>query len=321
MALDKEAILKFVQNNGPLLPVELAKNLDVNILFASAILSEFVDSKKMKLSYIKIGGSPLYYCAGQEVKLQTYKDKLPDALKSTFDILKEKKLLEENSLEPLNRAALRELKDFAVRLEVNRNDTSIFYWKWYMSTHEEVQSLLNSMQTPIPVQQSAQEHIQEPVIELEQLQTPELEEPIVGTKPEEPQVVEPVQPEESLQEQFIQEEVSPVQEQQQEVKKQQPISEGFEQRVIELLAEKNVKINKRDVIRKGKEIDFIATIETALGEQKVFIKAKDKKKINDADLALIRSEYPLVLITSGELTKKADEFLQNGIYVMVVSHI
>ena len=118
------------------------------------------------------------------------------------------------------------------------------------------------------------------------------------------------QQEEEPQQELIQQEVI-------KQKKHQPISEGFEQRVIEHLAEKNIKIDKRDVIRKGKEIDFLATIDTALGEQKVFIKAKDKKKINDSDLALIRSIYPLVLLTSGELTKKAEEFLQNGNYIMV----
>ena len=51
---------------------------------------------------------------------------------------------------------------------------------------------------------------------------------------------------------------------------------------------------------------------------KFFIKAKDKKRINDSDIALIRSNYPTILITPGELTKKAEQFIKNVSYLSVV---
>ena len=66
----QEQILKVVGTDGPLLPNKIAKALGTNILFASAMLSELVDSKKMKISQTKIDGSPGYYSAGQESTLQ-----------------------------------------------------------------------------------------------------------------------------------------------------------------------------------------------------------------------------------------------------------
>ena len=74
-------------------------------------------------------------------------------------------------------------------------------------------------------------------------------------------------------------------------------------------------------LKKGKEIDFLAEMSTELGPLKVFIKAKDKKKINDADLALIHSSYPIVLLTSGELTKKAKEYIQSGSKYVLVNQV
>ena len=57
----REKLLKIVQDKGPLLPAQINRELNTNVLFASAMLSEMVDAKKLRLSSMKIGGSPLYY--------------------------------------------------------------------------------------------------------------------------------------------------------------------------------------------------------------------------------------------------------------------
>ena len=61
--------LNVVMEKGPLQPSQIATTVNTNILFASAILSELVDNKKVKITHVKRGGSPFYYVQGQEEKL------------------------------------------------------------------------------------------------------------------------------------------------------------------------------------------------------------------------------------------------------------
>ena len=71
----KTDALNFIRREGPIQPSQLASELNTNILFASAILSELVSNKHAKITSVKKGGSPFYYVKGQEAKLeelQTY---------------------------------------------------------------------------------------------------------------------------------------------------------------------------------------------------------------------------------------------------------
>jgi len=114
----KEKAVEIVRNRGPLLPVHITKELGINIMFASALLSELVDNGTLKISNTKIGGSPVYYVSGQEGKLQSLRDKLNDKQQKAFDMLKQLKVLRDVELEPIIRVALRDIKDFAHPLKV-----------------------------------------------------------------------------------------------------------------------------------------------------------------------------------------------------------
>ena len=72
----RENILKIVKEKGPLLPAQVNKELRTNVLFASAMLSEMVDQKKIRLSSMRVGGSPLYFCEGQEHLLEKFAHKM-----------------------------------------------------------------------------------------------------------------------------------------------------------------------------------------------------------------------------------------------------
>jgi hypothetical protein len=74
----------------------------------------------------------------------------------------------------------------------------------------------------------------------------------------------------------------------------------------------------QDVIRKNKEINYIADIPTSLGKLRYLIKVKDKKSVNDKDLQKSWDEgnskkLSVLFITSGELTKKAQKFLDDNV--------
>ena len=69
---DRDEILRIIRQKGPVLPVQIAKELKTSILFASAMLSELVSAHLLKVSTVKIGGSPLYYIPEHASRLQEF---------------------------------------------------------------------------------------------------------------------------------------------------------------------------------------------------------------------------------------------------------
>ena len=86
---DEDRILEFIKREGPVLPSKIAKLIKKNILISSAYLSELSSRKKIFISNTKIGGSPVYYAAGQETKLQDLFENLSGNEKRCFELLKE----------------------------------------------------------------------------------------------------------------------------------------------------------------------------------------------------------------------------------------
>jgi len=87
-----------------------------------------------------------------------------------------------------------------------------------------------------------------------------------------------------------------------------------------------IKIEELQNKKKNTEIDFIIQIQTSIGYLKYFCKAKNKKKINEADLssALINSQsnnLPLLFLTNGDLTKKTIEMLNNEFKNIIIKKI
>jgi len=138
----KEQIMDFVKNKGPVLPVQIAKEIQSNILMASAHLSELVSDKKLKISYVKVGGSPLYFFPGQEPKLQQYSNNLNEREKDVYNLLNQKKILRNTELEPAFRVAISQIKDYAVPLQVNHKGTTEIFWKWYLLPTAEAENLI-----------------------------------------------------------------------------------------------------------------------------------------------------------------------------------
>ena len=68
----KNKIINFLRINGPSLPVHIAKEIGLSILFTSAFLSELLSERQLKISSMKIGSSKLHFLAGQENKLENF---------------------------------------------------------------------------------------------------------------------------------------------------------------------------------------------------------------------------------------------------------
>ena len=77
--------LSCVERFGPLLPIQISKELNTNLIFAGAILSELVSRKSLVITHVKKGGSPFYYCKGQEEKLQNLSNNLGSKEKEIYN--------------------------------------------------------------------------------------------------------------------------------------------------------------------------------------------------------------------------------------------
>src|SRR3989344_321623 len=98
-SLLKDKILSLLRIRGPGLPVHVARETNLSILFSSAFLSELLSEKKIKTSHMKVGGSPLYFIPGQEPRLENFSQHLKSKEKDAFNLLKEKKFLRDKEQE------------------------------------------------------------------------------------------------------------------------------------------------------------------------------------------------------------------------------
>jgi hypothetical protein len=295
----KEKILQFIQQKGPILPVEISKHINSNILIASAHLSELSSNGNVKISRVKVGGSPLYYRPGQEVQLQRFSDNLHEKEKKAYDLLLQRKVLRDNEIEPVVRVALRAIKDYAVPLQVNFKGNSEIFWRWYLLSNKDAEEMIKGL---------ISEKKEEPAKPLENPAGEESEkEEKAKTEPEivkEPEKEEPKKSEPKLAKVGI--------------KKKKPAEKIekniFMDRITNHLSKNNIAILSKEILRKT-EIDFLLQVPSAVGTLEYYAKAKNKKKINDSDLASVFAQghlrkMPVLLITNGELTKRAAEMLQ-----------
>src|SRR3989344_5530 len=109
-----EKIIEVIKRKGPSLPIQISKEVGLSSLFISAFLSELAGEKRLKISHLKVGGSPLYFLEGQEEQLEKFYNYMPPKEAEAFLLLKEKKILKDAEQKPAIRIALRSIRDFAV---------------------------------------------------------------------------------------------------------------------------------------------------------------------------------------------------------------
>ena len=106
-------IISILKTKGPSLPIQIAKEIGISSLFISAILSELANEKRIKISHLKVGGSPLYFLQEQEEQLEKFYKFLHPREAETFLLIKKKKILKDSEQTPATRVALRSIRDFA----------------------------------------------------------------------------------------------------------------------------------------------------------------------------------------------------------------
>lgn len=287
----RDKILELVKAKGPVLPVQISKEIGSNILMASAHLAELTASNRLKISTIKVGGSPLYYLPGQEPMLQKFTGNMNDKEKKAFDLLNQNKVLRDSEQEPVIRVALREIKDFAVPLNVIHNDNKEIFWKWYLTSNEEAENLIKQK---LEILEKPIEKIIEKTDEI--IQKQEAKEQKIGQKPIE-----------TTQKQI---------KQKKEPKKYKPRDkeDHFLNDIMEFFERNKISVISTDTIKKNSEIDFIVEIPSVVGNLQYYCKARNKKRISDSDLsqAYVKGQLkrlPVIVLSPGELSAKAQEMI------------
>ena len=142
----KDKILNYVVTTGPVGTTQVSRYFRIDSMYAGAYLSELVDSKKIKYTFKKVGGSPLYYVDSQKPRLESsLADQLNQREKEVVAKLKEKRILKEDFLDPVERVVVKDLKDFAVQIVVNYKNLKHVFWKWHMIPKEESESIIKDM--------------------------------------------------------------------------------------------------------------------------------------------------------------------------------
>lgn len=280
----RERIVELVKAKGPVLPVQISKEIGSNILMASAHLAELTASHRLKISAIKVGGSPLYYLPGQEEMLQKFTANMNDKEKKAYDLLQQSKILRDSEQEPVIRVALREIKDFAVPLNVTHNDNKEVFWKWYLTPNDEAEKIIKR--------------------KLDILEKP-AEKKVEEKKPE-------------VQKQAIKEkiELKPESSQKKEPKKYKPREKEdiFLKDIIRFFDKNKITVISSEIVKRNSEIDFIVDIPSVVGNLQYYCKARNKKKISDSDLsnAYVKGQLkrlPVIVLSPGELSTKANEMI------------
>ncbi len=309
----REKILRFIRMHGPSLPNEIRQEIGKDNLITSAMLSEMSSKKMVRLSYVKIGGSPLYYIAGQEGQLLRFVDHLHKREREALEFLKEEVVVRDEDLAPVQRVAMRELHDFAVPITVTLHDRTEMFWKWYLAKNEDISEKIKQL---MPKQEAKPE--------------PRPEQPQPETKPEPPAVVaEPqqhkVKPEARIPEKKEAQPPKP----RELVKEHAPgkeIKDRFYQRIRAYCEERRIKIIDATVVRKSAELDLVVQVPSAVGSLTYYAKAKAKKTVSDTDLAgaLVEAQsrrLPALFLTPGKLAKRAEQKLDRELKGLVVKSI
>lgn len=273
----KEKIVFTIKRRGPCLPVHIASEIQTSILFASAFLSELFSEKKIKMSHMRVGSSPLYFISGQEYLLENFSQHLRSKEKDAFNLLKEKKFLIDSKQEPAIRVALRSIRDFATPFKENEE----IIWKYHTETGFPPKLLK-------PIIQKKAEFVEEEIRVIEKPKQLD----IFGEETKEPikKTVQKV----------------PVK----RVTASQRKNEKFFNKVKEFLAEKSIGISGIEGFSKTDLI--LRVIEE--GIEKLLI-AYNKKRITETDLLKAHkkaSEYnlPYIILSLGDPPKKLENIIE-----------
>lgn len=285
----KKKIISFLETNGPSLPIKIAKSINMEMVFTSAILSELMSAQKITTSFMKVGSSNIFYLRGQEQKLEQFADQYIDGIvKKAYELIKKNKILVDEEQEPAIRVALRTLKDFTSSF----NYKNKILWKYNFIQDQEVNSLLK--------QKFQEENIINKV-KVDIFKEKGIEDKI-PLKDEEKQISEKKQDFSGKKNQKFKKGIN------------EKSKNSFSKEVKNYLEEKQIKLIQEIDETKNEYLAKIK-INSNLGDILFMLIAKNKKIITENDILISyqkssEKKMPCYLIHKGKLSKKALELAE-----------
>ncbi len=274
----KEKILSTLRQRGPSLPVHIAGATGLSILFSSAFLSELFSEKKIKISHMKVGSSPIYFLPGQEHLLENFSQYIKGKEKEAFILLKEKKFLKDSEQDPAIRVALRSIKDFAILFKKNEE----IFWRYFTILENEFKPQIKHLE-----------------------KTPQIED-----KKKSEEKISKKQELNIFDKQKKKKEKQIIKKKKTVRKKSFKADEKFFNKVKEFLSKRNIEISDIEGFSKK---DLTLRVRTN-GEEKVLV-AYNKKRITDQDIIKAHKKatelgLKYIVLSLGEPVKKISNFIQ-----------
>ena len=313
----KEKILKYLLEKGPELPVHIAKHMSMNSIFASAFLSEMASEGMIKISDMKVGGSPVYYEPSTVAFLERYTNSLGGKEKEACLLLKEKGILEDSSQTPAIRVALRGLKDFAFPF---KNDEKAF-WRYFLISEDEVRKRLDEKpqiiekieEKPIIEKEKIEEKIEmkaEQIIEHEERKNQEIEkinEELDQKRKELEQLKQEIESKSKETNQIKKPVNEKISKKLKLIRKEKLLDETFLTEIKQILEKKKIELIKIENFDKKQ-----VTAKIRLDNQEILLIALNKKKIEDEEIIKISKlanshKLQYMILFKSDVSKKTKE--------------
>ncbi len=280
----KGKIISILRRRGPSLPVHIAGETGLSILFASAFLSELISERKIKISNMRIGSSPIYFLPNQEYLLEKFSSHLKSKEKDAYTLLREKKFLSDSEQDPAIRVALRSIKDFAVGFQKNGK----IFWRYYTIPESEFKEPERKI-SPAPIKKIAP-----------QIASQEKKPEEIKTKPKELNIFEEVTKKPKK---------KSANKKQVSKKTSQKKDDKFFNRVKEFLTRKAIEII--DIESFNKE-DLILRIK--IKEREKLLIAYNKKRVNEQDIIKASKKaqelnLPFIILSLGGPLKRLENLI------------
>ena len=261
--------LEIIQKHGPVIPRDLVKEIGGDTFIVGAVLMQLKDSGKIFVSNTKVGGTPTYYCEGQEERLQNLEKYLNDKEKYAFNLLKESKVLRDYDQPTVVRLSLRLLKDFAIPLVVEVHGEDEIFWKWYMTSLSDAEEMIKEK---LPL---IKPHVLEEVKEEKKIQ----EDVTLNVESDDKKAEESVHEAEETEEEI------------QEAKEEKQESEEIIEKEIDKDSKEEIKeVLQAEEVKEEKEIEKEETDSEEFSKEE--IKKTVEKKSEDKKIDDIKTEKP-----------------------------
>jgi len=296
---NKQKIISVIENQGPSFPTRISQEVGISPLFVSAFLAELVSDKRLKISNMKVGSSPIYHLPGQEDKLEEFTNYLNPREREAFELIKTEKVIEDSEQPPAIRVALRSIKDFAIPVNARVDGEPKLFWKYYSIQDNEIKEILEKKSNPKSETKSEVKEIEKPT-ETPIQETKKPTEPKKEVQDEKPETKEKTESETKSKPKT------------KNTKKSEPSK--FEENIKDYLKGKDIEILESITSKKKEFVSKVRTDEL-FGKQEYYLIAKDKKKVSTDDflIALQKAQtekMPALVMSPGEPDKKAKEYLK-----------